>query len=43
MITADGYFYKGKAFDTLAHAAEVTRGIPSLQKVIVVSYTRETA
>jgi acetoacetyl-CoA synthetase len=41
MITADGYFYKGKAFDTLGHAAEVARGIPSLQKVIVVSYTRE--
>lgn len=41
MITADGYFYKGKAFDTLSHAAEVARGIPSLQKVIVVSYTRE--
>lgn len=41
MITADGYFYKGKAFDTLEHAAEVARGIPSLQKVIVVSYTRE--
>ncbi len=41
MITADGYFYKGKMFDTLAHAAEVARGIPSLQKVIVVSYTRE--
>ena len=41
MITADGYFYKGKTFDTLEHAAEVTGGIPSLQKVIVVSYTRE--
>ena len=41
MITADGYFYKGKTFDTLDHAAEVARGIPSLQKVIVVSYTRE--
>src|SRR5512138_2995885 len=41
MITADGYFYKGKAFDTLDHAAEVVRGIPSLQKVIVVSYTRQ--
>ncbi|MFT3891665.1 MAG: acetoacetate--CoA ligase [Anaerolineales bacterium] len=40
MITADGYFYKGKAFDTLEHAAEVVRGISSLQKVIVVSYTR---
>ena len=41
MITADGYFYKGKRFDTLEHAAEVVRGIPSLQRVIVVSYTRE--
>src|ERR1041384_3718913 len=41
LITADGYFYKGKAFDTLEHAAEVARGIPSLQKVIVISYTRE--
>jgi acetoacetyl-CoA synthetase len=41
MITADGYFYKGKAFDTLEHASEVARGIPSLKKVIVVSYTRQ--
>jgi acetoacetyl-CoA synthetase len=41
MITADGYFYKGKAFDTLGHAAEVVRGIPSLQKVLVVSYASE--
>jgi acetoacetyl-CoA synthetase len=41
MFTADGYFYKGKSFDTLEHAAEVARGIPSLEKVIVVSYTRE--
>src|SRR5215212_6468662 len=41
MITADGYLYKGKAFDTLEHAADVARGIPSLVKVIVISYTRE--
>jgi acetoacetyl-CoA synthetase len=41
MITADGYFYKGKAFDTLEHAAEVAQGIPTLQRVIVVSYTGE--
>ncbi|MEW6404396.1 MAG: acetoacetate--CoA ligase [Chloroflexota bacterium] len=41
MITADGYFYKGRPFDTLTHASEVARGIPSLTKVIVVSYTRE--
>src|SRR6476620_2553644 len=39
MITADGYFYKGRAFDTLGHAAEVGRGIPSLKRMIVVSYT----
>jgi acetoacetyl-CoA synthetase len=38
MITADGYFYKGKTFTTLEHAAEVAKGIPSLKKVIVVSY-----
>jgi acetoacetyl-CoA synthetase len=41
LITADGYFYKGKTFDTLEHAAAVASGIPSLKKVIVVSYTRE--
>src|SRR5690349_7788158 len=41
MITADGYFYKGKVFDTLGHAAAVARGISSLKKVIIVSYTRE--
>jgi len=41
LITADGYFYKGKSFDTLDHAAEVAHGISSLKKVIVVSYTRE--
>ena len=43
MITADGYFYKGKIFETLSHAAEVAGGIPSLKKVIVVSYVSERA
>ena len=43
MITADGYFYKGKVFETLSHAAEVAGGIPSLEKVIVVSYVSERA
>src|SRR5574341_458403 len=40
MFTADGYYYKGRMLDTLPQAAEVARGIPSLQKVVVVSYTR---
>ena len=43
MITADGYFYKGKIFETLSHAAEVASGIPLLKKVIVVSYVSERA
>jgi len=41
LFTADGYFYKGKAFNTLGNAAEITRGIPSLKKVIVASYAQE--
>ena len=41
MFTADGYFYKGKIFDTLPHAAEVAKGIPSLKKVVIVSYTQD--
>ncbi len=40
MITADGYFYKGKAFDTSGARRGSCEGIPSAKKVIVVSYTR---
>ena len=39
LFTVDGYFYKGKTFDSLANAAEIVKGIPSLEKVIVVRYT----
>lgn len=39
LFTVNGYFYKGKAFNSLANAAEIARGIPSLKKVIVASYT----
>ncbi len=38
LFTVDGYFYKGKTFDSLANAAEVAKGIASLEKVIVVKY-----
>jgi acetoacetyl-CoA synthetase len=41
LFTADGYFYKDKLFDTRENAAQVARGIPSLEKVVVVSYARE--
>jgi len=41
MFTADGYRYKGKAFDTLLNAEKVVKQIPSLEKVIVASYVTE--
>jgi acetoacetyl-CoA synthetase len=41
LFTADGYFYKGKVFETLQAASEVASGIPSLVKVVVVSYASE--
>jgi acetoacetyl-CoA synthetase len=39
LFTVDGYFYKGKAFSSLSNAARVVQGIPSVEKVIVTSYT----
>jgi acetoacetyl-CoA synthetase len=38
LFTVDGYFYKGKPFSTLGNAAEVAKAIPSLNRVVVVSY-----
>ncbi|UCE33208.1 MAG: acetoacetate--CoA ligase [Deltaproteobacteria bacterium] len=38
LFTVDGYFYKGKAFSTLSNAAEIARGIASVEKVVVASY-----
>jgi len=41
LFTVDGYFYKNKLFDTLGNAAKVAKEIPSLEKVVVVSYATE--
>ncbi|MFB0500349.1 MAG: acetoacetate--CoA ligase [Candidatus Hadarchaeaceae archaeon] len=41
LFTADGYFYKGKTFNTLLNAAEIVNGITSIKKVIVASYIEE--
>ncbi len=40
LFTVDGYFYKEKTFSSLANADEIVQGIPSLEKVIVVRYTK---
>jgi acetoacetyl-CoA synthetase len=43
LFTADGYFFKGKTLDSLAKIAGIVREIPSIEKVVVVPYTRERA
>ena len=40
LFTADGYFYKGKTFNTLSKAEKIAKGIPSLEKVIVTPYVK---
>ncbi len=41
LFSVNGYFYKGKTFNTLENVAEVARAIPSLEKVVIVSYAGE--
>ncbi len=38
LFTADGYFFKGKAFDSLAKVREFSRQLPTLEKIVVVPY-----
>lgn len=38
LVTADGYLYGGKQFDSLDRVGEVCRQIPSIEHVVVVSY-----
>lgn len=40
-FTADGYWYKGKIFDTLDNVAIIAKNLSSLKKVIVVPYLKE--
>ncbi len=36
LFTADGYFFKGKAHDSLSRVTEISQQLPSLEKIIVV-------
>jgi len=42
LFTADGYYFKGKAIDSLAKISKIIKEIPSIEKIIVVPYTLET-
>jgi acetoacetyl-CoA synthetase len=39
LFTADGYFFKGKAFDSLSRVSQILEDLPSIEKVVVVPYT----
>ncbi len=41
LFTVNGYYYKGKRFNTLSNAAEIVKAIPSIEKVVVVQYGEE--
>ncbi len=40
LFAADGYFYNGKTIDVLDRLREIARNLPSVEKVLVVPYTR---
>src|SRR5436305_5355453 len=42
LITADGYHYGGKSFDSLARVGECLRQLPSVERVIVLPYLSDT-
>ncbi|HBB17313.1 MAG TPA: acetoacetate--CoA ligase [Syntrophus sp. (in: bacteria)] len=39
LFVANGYFFKGKALDSLSRVAEIIRDLPSIEKIVVVPYT----
>ena len=40
LFTADGYFFKGKRFDSLGRISNIIKELPSIETVVVVPYTR---
>jgi acetoacetyl-CoA synthetase len=38
LFVADGYFFKGKPLESLSRVREMIRDLPSIEKVVVVSY-----
>ncbi len=40
LFSTDGYFYNGKTIDSIERLIETTKHLPSVQKVIIVPYTR---
>ncbi|HEX7951558.1 MAG TPA: acetoacetate--CoA ligase [Burkholderiales bacterium] len=41
LFAVEGYHYNGKQIDTLPRIADIAKNLPSLQRTVIVSYTRE--
>ena len=41
IFTADGYFFKGRRFDSIERITDILKELPTIEKVIVVPYTEE--
>ncbi len=41
LFTADGYFFKGKALDSLDRVASISKDLPSIEQIVVVPYVSE--
>ncbi len=41
LFAVDGYPYRGRTFDVLTNIEKIVKGVPSLEKVVVVPYTAE--
>ncbi|MBF0495064.1 MAG: acetoacetate--CoA ligase [Deltaproteobacteria bacterium] len=43
LFTANGYYYNGKAFDSLGRIADILEELPCIERVVVVPYTEDRA
>ena len=41
LFTANGYWFKGKNFDSLARISDILKELPTIEKVVVVPYTEK--
>ncbi|MFX1297585.1 MAG: acetoacetate--CoA ligase, partial [Promethearchaeota archaeon] len=41
LFAVDGYYYRGKVFETISNVKEVVEAIPSIEKVVIVTYVSE--
>jgi acetoacetyl-CoA synthetase len=41
LVAAEGYYYNGKAFDSLDKVSEILKELPSAKRAVIVPYTRQ--